>query len=625
VKGFYAGAGVALAALVYMTWQWRPETAAITTFYGIVDTTETVVSAELPVEIRNMRVNPGQIVREGDTLVELESAELERNIAELRRNLSQVKASRQAEDREIQAKVSELEAQYRLNRSLLSQVRGSETGNSKGQASEEKDDASPLQAAILGLKGMLAREGVATGDMEAYLALLLRERDKLTVVASGSGVIGTVYCREGENVKAFEPILTQHTGSPSTVRGYLHESIHGLLEPGSMVRVRSLASAYEVVGEVVGVGHRIVEYPVRLRKRPDVQVWGREVTVHIPAANAFLLGEKVMLRAEPRRDGVAGEGNSSEHSLLPGLSAHAAGPDPIGAAWTLPGIEASGLVFAPELSGFLVVSDDTPHKAPWLFYVDAAGRPGDTLRIGGLGEVNDLESIARDDEGRLYLATSQSRNKHGKFPPSRHLLMRASRDGKGYKLDASIDLHAALEAFARDAALEKKGDWAEWLRAAVAGKNIDMEGIALEGNGLLLGFKAPLWQGRAVILRVRDREALMAGRAIPADGLSLWSAPGLPLPGSGAACGISDLLYRDGRLHVLGTAVSEDASDGVKGGGGAWWVLDTPTSSPRLIRSFPGVKPEGIAFDPGANLYRIAFDEGSKRPGRVQAVRPAGL
>jgi hypothetical protein len=97
------------------------------------------------------------------------------------------------------------------------------------------------------------------------------------------------------------------------------------------------------------------------------------------------------------------------------------------------------------------------------------------------------------------------------------------------------------------------------------------------------------------------------------------------LPGSGAACGISDLLYRDGRLHVLGTAVSEDASDGVKGGGGAWWVLDTPTSSPRLIRSFPGVKPEGIAFDPGANLYRIAFDEGSKRPGRVQAVRPAGL
>jgi multidrug resistance efflux pump len=626
VKGFYAGAGVALAALLYMTWQWRPETAAVGTFYGIVDTTETVVSAELPVEIRNMRVNPGQIVREGDTLVELESAELERNIAELRRNLSQVRASRQAEDREIQAKVSELEAQYRLNRSLLSQVRGSEGGNSKAQGGEEKDDASPLQAAIVGLKGMLAREGVATGDMEAYLALLLRERDKLTVVASGSGVIGTVYCREGENVKAFEPILTQHTGSPSTVRGYLHESIHGLLEPGSMVRVRSLASAYEVVGEVVGVGHRIVEYPVRLRKRPDVQVWGREVTVRIPAANAFLLGEKVMLRAEPRRDGVAGEGNSgSEHSLLPALSAHAAEPGPSGAPWRLPGIEASGLVFVPALSGFLVVSDDTPHKAPWLFYVDAAGRPGDTLRVEGLGEVNDLESIALDAEGRLFLATSQSRNKHGKFPASRRLLMRASREGKGYRLDASIDLHAALEAFARLVANDAKGDWAEWLRAAVAGRNLDMEGIALEGKGLLLGFKAPLWQGRAVILRVHDRDALMAGKPIPADGLSLWSAPGLPLPGSGAACGISDLLYRDGRLHVLGTAVSEDASDGVLGGGGAWWVLDTPTSSPRLIRSFAGLKPEGIAFDPAANLYRIAFDEGSKRPALVQAVRPSGL
>ena len=50
-----------------------------------------------------------------------------------------------------------------------------------------------------------------------------------------------------------------------------------------------------VEGDVVGVGSRIVEYPVRLRKRQDIQIWGREVLIKIPENNAFLLGEKVRI------------------------------------------------------------------------------------------------------------------------------------------------------------------------------------------------------------------------------------------------------------------------------------------------------------------------------------------
>ncbi len=609
MRAFYAGIILAGAALAYMTWHWRPATASVTTFYGIVDTTESVVSAELPVEIRRIHVTPGQVVRAGDTLVELGSAELERHLAELSRELSEARASRLAEDREIEAKVAELEAQYNLNRSLLTQLRGEELTH------EEREDASPLRAAIGGLKAMLAREGVATDEMEAYRALLLRERDKLTVVATGAGVIGTVFRRDGEKVKQFEPVLTLHTGAPTTVRGYLHESIHGLLEPGSAVRVRSLASPYEVVGEVVGVGHRIIEYPVRLRKRADIQVWGREVTIRIPGGNSFLLGEKVLLRAEPRRDGPAGE--TRVRSLFPALSAHAAGPRSAESEWTLPGIEASGLVYVEELSGFLVVSDDTPRKAPWLFFVDPAGRPGDTIRVEGVEAVNDLESIALDASGKLYLATSQSRNKNGKFPATRRLLIRAAREERGFRAEAAIDLHAALESAARAA----RGGWAEWLREAVAGRNLDMEGIAVEGEGLLLGFKAPLWQGRAVILRVRDRDALLEGRPLGADGISLWAAPALTLPRTGTACGISDLLHHEGRLHALCTAVTEDAADGVKSGGGAWWVLEDSAAAPRLIREFPGMKPEGLAYDPVAGLFRVALDEGSGRPARVLAAR----
>jgi hypothetical protein len=56
------------------------------------------------------------------------------------------------------------------------------------------------------------------------------------------------------------------------------------------------------MGEVVGVGARIVEYPLRLRKRPDIQMWGREVQILIPPENRFLLGEKLVITPVTSRE-----------------------------------------------------------------------------------------------------------------------------------------------------------------------------------------------------------------------------------------------------------------------------------------------------------------------------------
>ncbi len=623
MKLFYAGIGLAAVALAFMSMQWRGGGGgAVTSFYGVVDTAETVVSAELPVEILRLHVVPGQMVNAGDPLVDLSSGELERNIAELRYSLNETRAARLAEDREIQAQVAEYEAQYKLNRTLLRQVRG-ERG-----FEDDRDEESPLRAAIHGLKGLLEREELSTVDMEAYLSLLLREREKLTVVASAPGLIGTVYRRVGEKVKAFEPVLTLYTGAPVTVRGYIHESAHGAIRNGQKVRVRSLASRYDLEGEVVGIGHRIVEYPVRLRKRPDIQMWGREVIVRIPDANAFLLGEKVMIEMERH---VGSTSETGSRTMFPGMSAHASGADaeealgssprPVASEWTLPGVEASGLIYLPDVRRFLVISDDTPQKRPWLHVVAPDGAVEGTTEIQGLEAINDMEGIAQDALGRVYVATSQSHNKSGKFPRTRRLLVRAVRtstEGTALKLDASVVLHDVLVAVARNHSAE----WAEWFRAASDAGTLDMEGIALQGSGLLLGFKAPLWRGRAVILHVHDRDGLFAGKPLTADGVSLWDAPALTTPDGGAAHGISDLFLRDGVLHVLGTAVRENSADGVTGGGGGWWTLERG-KTPRFMRAFPGMKPEGIAWDPHAAAWRIALDEGGDKPSRVLVVRPS--
>jgi hypothetical protein len=46
---------------------------------------------------------------------------------------------------------------------------------------------------------------------------------------------------------------------------------------------------------VIGMGHRIVEIPERLRKIPEIKTYGREVLIQIPSDNKFLQKEKVVL------------------------------------------------------------------------------------------------------------------------------------------------------------------------------------------------------------------------------------------------------------------------------------------------------------------------------------------
>lgn len=459
---------------------------------------------------------------------------------------------------------------------------------------------------------MLDREEASTTEMEAYLELLQRERDKLTVVSAESGVVGSVNHRAGERVPAFSPILTLHNGAPSDVSGYIHESVHGRVEFGRKVRVRSLASPHEIQGEIVGIGHRIVEYPLRLRMRPDIQIWGREVTVRIPPENSFLLGEKVMITVEP---GPAQKPDEGLDTRVSGPSPQVSSP-PVSASgsaskgiWSLEGVEASGLIYLADLEKFWVISDDTPKKRPLLNIVNPAGGMEGTVTLAGLDAVNDMEAIAQTEDGTIYIATSMSHTKKGNHPKARRLLVRARREGTELRLDASVSLYEALKSVLDGA----EGDAGEWFRTAVTNRSLDLEGIAPHGEGLLLGFKAPLWKGRAVILRVHDRAGLLAGSPLDAESVSLWRTPELHLPESGAPCGVSDLFIRGNTLHVLGTMPDGDS--------GGWWTLELKENSAvQHVRSFRDEKPEGIAFDPLAGAYRVAIDAGDKHPSTVYAV-----
>ena len=76
-------------------------------------------------------------------------------------------------------------------------------------------------------------------------------------------------------------------------------------------------------------------------------------------------------------------------------------------------IEPSGVVWAAPIDRYLVVSDDTgPEEgrhAPWLLTMDRQGRfDAEPVRIHGIDELNDAESICAGPRGTFFVTTSHS-------------------------------------------------------------------------------------------------------------------------------------------------------------------------------------------------------------------------
>ncbi|MDB5051937.1 MAG: hypothetical protein JWO30_5008 [Fibrobacteres bacterium] len=673
MKTLYWACAIAAAALIGLTAFYRSEPD---TLYGIADTKEIAVSSRSPVEIRRIYVEQGRMVARGDTLLELYNPELEQDISRISHELNELRTRKTAhatlsksEIRQLRAEqqervgglrdeIRELEAQLELNKQLVSQLRSLD--KDKASAKQEDDAGNPVRIKLESLRKMLELAGdpsriyvdrlsnalSSSGEplveqvrrLEDELGMLQEEKSGLIMTAQIHGLIGSVNFKEGEKVPAFAPILTLHAESPSFVRGYIHEDVYSRVAVNQKVTVQSSHDGKSrIAGEVVGVGARIVEYPERLRKRSDIQIWGREIIVRLPPDNRFLLGEKVTIALSgPETKAPAPVGASPNASASAGLfpsPARPAAAQPISgsaapsastAADTgaeLPGIEASGLLYLEDLGRFLVISDDTPKKAPVLFLLDSAFRKERETGIIGLEKMNDMESITAGDDGSIYVASSQSLNKKGKIPDTRKLLVRAKRKGWTLELNGKVSLTDLLE----NAARENPGEeWAGYVAGAIADSSLDIEGMAWRDGALLLGCKRPLLGGKAVILRLADAKAVLdgtaAGRTAAASGkIGIWKAVELKDLETGVPCGISDLLMVEGDAYILSTGSAGGAED--RGGHlGELWRLRAGASRPERLRGFGGRKPEGIAYRAADKSLFIAFDNGSGRPSRIQKL-----
>ena len=279
-------------------------------------------------------------------------------------------------------------------------------------------------------------------------------------------------------------------------------------------------------------------------------------------------------------------------------------------------LEASGLFYIPDIGLYIVVSDDTDAKRPMLFFMDRTGRIAESVMINGLTAINDMEGITQDAKGRLYVLASQSYNRKGKRAPERKKLVRVRRDGMRFNLDGYVSLIDLLV----EAAREKEAfEWCEFIKRGDRDKSVDIEAICFRGDTLLLGFKNPRIKTDAVILGISDPDSLFVKKRLHPDQVRIWRKLTVFDSSTNTFCGISDLCFHGDRLFGVSTGVQSQS--GVDEDTGVMWVYSPQDGSMRYLHHFPGIKPEGIAFDHDRKEFCLVFDNGSKNPSQFMTVK----
>jgi len=307
-------------------------------FRGIAEDAKSIVSTASSVEIIEIRVQPGQIVRVGDTVVRLRSPELSMRIAQVKREIEGASGDANLNRSETQRRVAQLRAEFAARRAeLLGNIRTLTDLNARNRSlvsgfkamgmESAGADSTGLQEQILSIRNQLAVEQSGIDNQIALLegskgsmgrlaasrdqalrnelAILLEEERHLSIVASIDGIVDSTHHRVGEKLSPFTPILTLSGQRPTLVRGYIHERVRTELQVGDSVVVSAVGMRpARVPGVVTGIGARIVELPARLWKAPGIPMWGRETIVAIPPTNPLLLGEMVSVHRPGAPTGV---------------------------------------------------------------------------------------------------------------------------------------------------------------------------------------------------------------------------------------------------------------------------------------------------------------------------------
>lgn len=257
----------------------------------------------------------------------------------------------------------------------------------------------------------------------------------------------------------------------------------------------------------------------------------------------------------------------------------------------------AGAALSNEL--FVVANDED--NVLRFYRRGTGGRPVATQRLDFLDAADecDLEAIARAGE-RLYWIASHGRNKKGKPRPSRHRFFATSAATSARPQLAPVGtpyrgLVAAMIAEPKLSGLKLAA--AEPLAPeAPGGLNIEAL-VALPDGALLIGFRNPVPQNRAILVPLLNPAEVVAGKA-PVFGAPLL----LDLGGRGIRA-----LERldDGRFVIVAGPPADTGTFAVY-----LWSGDANQPATALPAALGTLRPEGVVRFPDGGLMLISDDGG---------------
>lgn len=512
----------------------------------------------------------------------------------------------------LQLRRASLAKQVDAASSVLRVLRGNASAAAKRSdsvTSSDDDQLAPLQARL--------------SAAELRIAQLTRERDGLALRAPADGVIDALPLHAGDLSAPELPVATLVAPDAMRVVACIPEARARSLEPGLEADITSTFDKTHATGAIESVTGTIGPLPTRCQPPGSkVTLMGRVAIVALDEPMGGLPGQTQLVKLSARRrplDKQPKPPPPAQPSTQPAppTPAPAVVPGPEQpAALTVPSellarsrFEPSGLVWIPALDRYVIVSDDTglakqDDHAPWLFTMSAAGVVDkQPLVVSGVDQLNDVESIAVDAAGGLWLMASQSESGKGKRPESRRRLAHVviAKTGE-LRADKVIDFVTLLDS-APPALRASLG--------VIDTATLDVEGMAYRDGALFLGLKAPTdTDGRAMIWKVTAPDKLLAGDLAGAQ-ISVWARVKLSVQADGRSApgGIADMVFFDADTLVIGVTASgfnpqtqAGAIYTVKASGG--------DLTARHVRTFPDLKPEGLAVAPGGKALAVTFDRG---------------
>lgn len=527
-------------------------TGANTECLGVADAKETSVSFETPVIVKRVFVLPGQAVRKGQPLVEVEPVEVTMKMLELNTKLESLRSEQKVRDTLLKS---------------FGKLRGGLT---------------PIESEILGLQAQV-------DELKKQLAQAVR-------YAEDDGVVGSVAFHAREQVAPFTAVVTISSNVPNMVYGFIHENRASDFHIGDKVTIEPLMNkGRNVIGKVVSLGNRITAFPDRLQMAgaPKPTIFGREMVVALPFENQIVLGEKVRIHA-----------NLGPPIIEFTTQAYAEGEDQMPSVLMAQAeaLESSGMVVLKDENALLIGSDDMgPNDSPfYLLPLDHPDKPVN-VPMNGVEKFDDLEAMSVSG-GKIYAMSSLSKNKKDKVKPSRSLITRLKFKNGVVNIERALDMRTPL-------LQNLKSQPALAVIVPEIEDKLEVESLAMDGNDAFIALKEPrLPDGTSVILKVRGlAQQIEAGRIDRLD-LDVYQMLKLDSRVCDEPSKITDMVKTRRGLLILSNCRRSEKT------GQIWYLADGATAAQiEMLSTLKHGRPEAMALtDDGRTLF-VGSDNGKKK------------